>query len=229
VWQALRNELHPQGLELVTVALDVEVDDARPFVEAAGGESPALIDRGHVVDELFGIVNVPQGVWIDEDGMIVRPPEAAHIEPSPARQMRDGELDTSNLPPDLAEAVALLDYDHELYLAALRDWVERGSSSEWALDPDEVIARSAPRSDAPARAAAHFELGQYLHERGAIEAAREHWREAHRLQPDNWTYKRQAWHLVAPGTQGPNGVYESYWLRDFRERGAESYYPPLQK
>ena len=31
-----------------------------------------------------------------------------------------------------------------------------------------------------------------------------HFREAHRLQPDNWTYKRQAWSLTAAGMhEGP--------------------------
>ena len=67
----------PAGLEIVTVALDVDADAARPFIEQAQPEHPSLIDQAHVVDELFGIVNVPNGVWIDEDGMIVRPGRAA--------------------------------------------------------------------------------------------------------------------------------------------------------
>jgi len=73
VWQELRRELHPHGLEIVTVALDVDPDQARPFIEQAGAEHPSLVDSGHVLDELFGVVNVPNGVWIDERGMIVRP------------------------------------------------------------------------------------------------------------------------------------------------------------
>ena len=83
MWQALRTELHPQGLEVVTVALDVDAEEARPSIEAAHPDHPTLIDQAHVLDELFGVVNVPNGVWIDEDGMIVRPAEPAHPGPNP--------------------------------------------------------------------------------------------------------------------------------------------------
>jgi hypothetical protein len=226
VWQGLRSELQPLGLEVVTVALDVDPEDARPSIEAAAPEHPSLIDAKHVVGELFGISNVPSGVWIDEEGMIVRPPGPAYVSPSLNARIRGG-MKPPPLAPDLLELVMKLDYDHELYLRGLRDWAEHGAESEWAHSPDEVIARSSPRSDDQARAAAHFELGEHLHELGDVEAAQRHWREAHRLQSENWTYKRQAWHLVAPGEQGPNSAYDGYWLHDVKQLGAENYYPPI--
>ena len=78
--------MHPQGLEIVTVCLDVAgAAAARPFIEAARPEHPSLIDTGHVVDALFGVVNIPNAVWIDEDGMIVRPAEPAWPGPAEAR------------------------------------------------------------------------------------------------------------------------------------------------
>ena len=43
----------------------------------AEAEHPSLIDEAHLLDELLGVVNVPSGVWIDEQGVIVRPPEPA--------------------------------------------------------------------------------------------------------------------------------------------------------
>ena len=64
------------------------------------------------------------------------------------------------------------------------------------LPQDEVLARSQPRPMEEALGAAHFELGQYLYRHGQPELAVNHFRQAHRLQPDNWTYKRQAWSLV---------------------------------
>ena len=79
MWQTLRSEWHPQGLEIVTVALDTAgIEAAHPWIEAANPDHPSLIDQAHLLDELLGVVNVPNGVWIDEQGMIVRPPEPAY-------------------------------------------------------------------------------------------------------------------------------------------------------
>jgi hypothetical protein len=77
------------------------------------------------------------------------------------------------------------------------------------------------------QAAASFELGQALHRAGHAEDAVHWFREAHRLQPDNWTYKRQAWEFVDPILQGPSEQYEGDWLSDVRAIGAENYYPPV--
>ena len=52
-------------------------------------------------------------------------------------------------------------------------------------------------------------------------------REAHRLAPDNWTYKRQAWTFADP-LQGATAEYESDWLTDVRKIGAASYYPAVE-
>ena len=117
--------------------------------------------------------------------------------------------------------------DPDLTVAMLRDWVERGAESPYALAPDEVIRRSHPRSTAEATAAAEFELGEYLHRNGDHDAAIPHWRAAHRLHPDNWTYKRQAWNFEDPVRQGHTDVYDSSWFEDIKKIGAENYYPPI--
>jgi len=64
------------------------------------------------------------------------------------------------------------------------------------MTPDEVVAASQPRGGELSAGAAHFELANDLWRSGDREAAIPHFNEAHRLQPDNWTYKRQAWSLV---------------------------------
>lgn len=213
----------------MTVALDVDADAARPHIEAAQPTHPSLIDQAHVVDELFGIVNVPNGVWIDEDGMIVRPAEPAHPGRNPETESFRN-IDASTLPPEIAEMLTearKIRTEPELYLSMVRDWVARGAESRFVLEPDEVVRRSHARNDDEARAAAHFELGQHLHRAGDHDAAVGHWREAHRLAPGNWTYKRNAWNFEDPGRQGPTEQYDSSWFADVKAIGAENYYPPL--
>jgi hypothetical protein len=227
VWQELRAELHPQGLEVVTVALDTGGEDAAgPWIDLAKAEHPALIDRAHLLDELLGIVNVPTGVWIDEEGMIVRPPEPAF----PGRVVLAEFGIPEGAPPRMVEMLqeaAKIKVEPERYVEALRDWVENGAESRYALAPDEVVARSTPRPPEVSQAAASFELAQHLHREGHTDDAVHWFREAHRLQPGNWTYKRQAWELVDPIMQGPSEQYEGDWLSDVRQIGAENYYPPV--
>ncbi len=227
MWQAVREELAPFGFELVTVALDSGgVGAAGPWIERAGARHPSLIDAAHVLDELLGIVNVPSGVWINEQGVLVRPPETAY---SRRPSFMDRELKPED-PPHVRERVLevkKLRIDADTYMRALRDWVADGSSSRYALSPDEVVRRARPRSLEDATAAAHFEIGQHLYRRGREAAAVRHFRAAHRLQPDNWTYKRQAWSFADP-SQGPTDQYEGDWLSDVRRIGAENYYPELE-
>jgi hypothetical protein len=229
VWQAVREELHPLGLEIVTVALDVDPEAARPFIDAAQPRHPSLIDSTHVVDELLGVVNVPNGVWIDEDGMIVRPAEPAQPGKNPMTDQLHS-LDLSTLPDDVAAMLTearKIRSEPDLYMEMLRDWVANGADSRYALTPDEVVRRSGTRRDDEARAAAHFELGEYLHRNGDHPGAIVHWREAHRLHPENWTYKRQAWNFEDPVRQGRTDAYESSWYEDVVRLGAENYYPKL--
>ena len=222
----MREELHP-ALEVVTVALDTGgVDAAAPWIDHARTTHPALIDAAHLLDELLGIVNVPTGVWIDEQGMIVRPPEPAF--PWRPRALPDEVL--AQLPAITVEQLqeaGRMRIDPEAYVAALRDWVAQGSRSRYALGADEVLARSRPRSPEESRAAACFELGQHLHRTGHPDDAVRCFREAHRLAPDNWTYKRQAWTFADP-LQGPTSEYDSDWLNEVRKIGAESYYPAVE-
>jgi len=190
-------------------------DAARPFVDAARPEHPTLLDVGHQIDAAFGVVNVPNGVWIDESGTIVRPAEPAW----PARRDaggRPGERSASRDDPaavpervrEMVAAVGRANIDRTRYEPAVRDWVRLGAASRFALDPDEVVARSQPRGADEAAGAAHFELAGHLWELGRRDAARRHFRAAHRLQPDNWTYKRQAW-SIEPAPVG--GGMERYW------------------
>jgi hypothetical protein len=201
---------------------------------AAEPTHPSLIDSAHVTNELLGFVNVPSAIWINEAGQLVRPAELASIETK-------GDRPRQQLPGDLPERlrrtfqeVAKFQGAPERYLTAIHDWVQRGDASEYALDAEEVVARSAPRSVDEARAAACFELGQWHWSQNHPDEAVNWWRQAHNLHPQNWTYKRQAWTFATtkPGEpsdllQGPNDTYEGNWLDDLVDQGGgETYYTP---
>jgi hypothetical protein len=169
--------------------------------------------------------------WIDEDGMIVRNAEAANIVRSPLRDLDIPDDLPERMRRMLTEVKAIPD-DSDGYRAAILDWVARGGDSPYALSPDEVIARSRPRGAEQAEAAACFELGQHLRATVGADAAVPWWRRAHQLDPDNWTYKRQAWTLVTTPPdatdndliQGPNEVYEGNWLDDVVSAGGGERY-----
>ena len=212
---------------MVTVALDTGgAEAAGPWIDRAKATHPSLVDPGHVLDELLGVVNVPSGVWIDERGVIVRPPEPAF----PWRPRQPSQELLAQLPPLAAEQLReaqKIRIDPERYLDALRDWVQVGARSRYALDPEEVVARSADRDIDRSQAAASFELAQHLQRAGHPGDAARWFKEAHRLQPENWTYKRQAWSLADP-FQGPTDTYDSDWLTEVRKLGAENYYPAVE-
>ncbi len=238
MWQARRDELAPKGFELVAVGLDtVGNDGCRAFIEAAQPKHPSLIDRHHVLADLFGITNIPQSVWIDEQGVIVRPAEAA---PAPPRVERRSRLEMPGQAPqrmvDMMTEAAKIPNDAAAYHAALDDWVENGAKSRFAHTPEEVIERSRPRDADHALGHAHFALACELEIRGDHAGAVRHYREAHRLVPESWTFRRQAWSLEKVGDgplarfwQGPSPdhpeawPYDGGWLEDVRKEGAENY------
>ena len=124
--------MHPKGLEVVTIALDTEgLPAAKYFIERAEPEHPALVDQKHLMDELFGVVNVPTGIWIDEHGVIVRPPEPAFPEKIGFR-IPKGLEDLDPYIAGVLEETKHIRRD-ERYVPALRDWVEHGADSRYAL------------------------------------------------------------------------------------------------
>jgi len=228
VWQELRTELYPR-LEIVTVALDARgASVARPWIEKAQPTHPSLIDEAHVLAQL-GIVNVPSGVWIDEAGVIVRPPETAH----PRRPTFKDQIVPADATPrerERIETVKALNADAERYVAALRDWASRsasrssanGAASRYALSSDEVVRRSRPRPLSEATAAAHFALAQHLDAAGEAGLATAHFKEAQRLHPTSWTYRRDAWAIAGPDHPA---IYGTTWLDEVKREGVENYYP----
>ncbi len=178
---------------------------------------------------MFGMTNVPFAIWIDEDGTIVRPAEIAFA-PRQARTDDAGaeqEAFISQLPErqrTIIEAMTVNMTDTDRYAAAVRDWAAKGDESEYVLSEAQVIERSRPRPVEFGLAAARFELAQHLHRAGFARDAVVHFQEAHRLDPTNWSYHREALSLVDPEW---GQVYERDMLSEFEAVGPETFYPPL--
>ena len=172
---------------------------------------------------------MPSGVWIDEQGMIVRPPEPAFPGRAVIAELPDPARGSAARSPRCSQEAAKIRIEPERYLAALRDWVD-----ERRREPLRARARrgrralgAAARRDArgrrPASSSASTCTARATRTTPCAGSARRTG-----CSPDNWTYKRQAWAFVDPILQGPSEQYEGDWLSDVREIGAENYYPPVE-
>jgi hypothetical protein len=215
VWQALYDELRAQNFTVVAVAMDSRPADPLPWIEAAKPTYLTLIDRDHRLAELYDMVNVPEAVWIDEAGRIVRPPEPAGSYEGFRRMNRE----TKEMPEDVARLTA---QTKAAYLDAIRDWVRNGPRSEYALDPRRAEARLKAPNENAARAHAAFRLGQYLIRAGRSEEGRRWLEEASRLHPESWCMWRQQAGVNETGLAS---------LPDFWQRvdalGDKRYYPAI--
>ncbi len=203
MWQGLREELKDSNFEIVTIAADAKGGGAvEPFITAAHQQHPSLLDENLRVAELYDVRNVPAIFWIDESGRMVRANDPVYA------QRRNRETGEATL--------------NEEYLDAVRDWAARGAKSAYVMDETRLGARLPDLDFDDVAAAASFHLGTYLALHGHPDEALIHFKRAHSLRPENWTYKRQAWNL---------GDIERDYGTSFQEAlkdpASGPFYPPL--
>jgi hypothetical protein len=214
VWQSLYADLKDRDFIVIAVAMDV-LEAARPWIEAAKPTYPCLIDRNHHIADLYNMVNVPQAVWIDEQGRIVRPPENA----GSSDAFRNMDRVTKRMTPEQQEE---RERTKSTYVAAVRDWVGKGAASEFAYDAAQARARLRLPDTAITEAHAHFRLAQYLLRHSKRDEAIAHFLEASRLHPESWTIWRQAAEKDATGlAAGPE-----FWAR-VDALGDRPYHRPI--
>jgi hypothetical protein len=212
VWQQLFDSLITEAFMIVAVAEESRgAEHARPWIEQAGAKYWCLIDTEHRVADLYGMVNVPQAVWIDETGRIVRPPETA----GSTDHFRLMDRTTRTLAP---EHQAARHAARAAYLDAVRAWALTG---QYAL-PSELALHKLPRvTPDMALAQAHFRLGVWLRRHSNASEGDAHLAEASRLHPDSWNMWRQAADLDEVGKASG----EAFWQR-VQALGDRPYYPP---
>jgi len=211
VWQQLFDSLKTQSFMIVAIAEESRgAEHARPWIEPANAEYWCLIDSEHRVADLYGMVNVPQAVWIDEAGRIVRPPENA----GSTDHFRLMDRTTRTLAPEHQAARLAA---RSAYLDAVRDWVLTGRH---ALPADMATGKLPRITRAAALAQAHFRLGVWLRRHGDAAEGDAHLAEASRLHPDSWNMWRQAADLDEVGKASG----EAFWRR-VEALGEKPYYP----
>jgi hypothetical protein len=155
---------------VIAVAIDESTDDVRPWTE--GITFPVLIDREHLLSELYAISNVPTVVWIDEENRIVRP---------------NGVAFGTDLFKEFTGVEAGPHFD--LVRAWVREGVEpssavRSSEAVEDLTDDEVVAQL------------HFRVAVHARRAGDAESASRHFALAGELAPHDWTIRRAMMPLV---------------------------------
>lgn len=201
VWQSVYEEIDDDNFVLISAAQDTGGEEAAGKIfDRANVTYTAVIDEEHTISTLFNLVNVPSGIWIDEEGQIVRINEgtyAAH------------------------HKLGTFEFGSNLYVPAVRDWIARGPESKYVWSPEEVKARIIQRTPDAERAEPAFKLGVYFHRQGNEAKASRWWQESQKLNPDSWNFHRQDWSFT------PDAAIRN-WYRKVQSLGDKPYYRPLE-
>jgi tetratricopeptide (TPR) repeat protein len=214
VWQQLYSDLKDSNFTIIAVAMDTP-DAARSWIEAASPAYPCPVDSEHRLADLYNMVNVPQAVWIDEQGRVVRPVESAGA----FEGFRQMDRTTFKVPDDV---LATTQGAKRTYVAAIRDWVLNGTASEHAFDAAQAKAHLQLPDARTAEAHARFRLGQALLQRGREAEAEAQFAQARELHPDSWNI----WRQTAPKDQRGLAAGPAFWAR-VDALGKQRYYAPV--
>lgn len=171
---------------------------AGQWYDAAKATYTTLVDPTHLVTQLYNLVNVPSGIWVDEEGRVVRINEGTY---SRVIGLGAASIGTNE------------------YTPAVRDWAINGAKSAYVWSREEMVKRIRKQTPDEALADPTFLLGVYLFEIDEA-LARKYWERAQALSPDNWNYHRQDWN-------GLEGIAGPKYREKRGALGDKPYYAPL--
>lgn len=192
--------------------MDAELEAAQPWVDEASPTFVTLIDKNHQLSSLYNMVNVPQAVWIDEDGKIVRPTESG----GSIDILREFDTEIMGFKPEAMERAAAA---KATYTAAVKDWAINGKESPYAFDPDAARGLVEPMTNNMAMAHTRFQLGQYLLKNGRGDEADGLFSECRDLHPYSWNIFRQTTEKTDTGI----AAGEDFWGK-VTSLGDKEYY-----
>ncbi len=177
-------EVKDEDFMIVSVAMDANIEAARPWVNEASPSYVTLIDQNHLLSSLYNMVNVPQAVWIDEQGKIVRPTESG----GSIDILREFDPELGGFPQEAQERAGAA---KGVYTEAVKDWAINGSSSKYLFNESDAKNHLEEMTDDMALAHAKFLLGCYLQREGRQDEADTLFAECRELHPDSWNIFRE--------------------------------------
>jgi tetratricopeptide (TPR) repeat protein len=206
VWQSFVQQ-HAAELQFLSVAVDVDPERPRPYAEPHASTFPTVVDSAGALGRLFDFDVVPNGVFLDEQGIIrfvhiggfdVRRPEMAQqVEALLTADFATGEaprlVRQEALDLELLRAEVAAQPDDAGLHFALGDALLRAGR---AADAEPSFARAVALDHADWSAA--FGLGTALYQQGRTAAALTWWKTARGLDPHNFTVRKQIWMVEHP-------------------------------
>ena len=206
MWQQFLTErAERQHLDFLSVAVDV--DPERPVPYAKDLAFPTAIDSAGQLGRLFDFDVVPNGVFVDEQGVI----RFIHIggfdirRPEVGRQvdiLLDTDFSNGAAPTFLQQEPLEIELLHvELASApddaALTFALGQALVRERRLDEAETTLRRAAELD-PSDWSSRFAVGTAQYQQGKTAEALASWRAALALDPANFTVRKQIWMVEHP-------------------------------
>ena len=189
--------MEDENFSVIAVAIDENTETVTEL--AVGSTYPVLMDKDHLLTELFAISNVPSVIWIDENGMIARPAAA--------------EFGTDTF-------TEITGISRETHMQQVRDWVREG------VLPDDASYSVHDLSEEEIQARLHFRLAAFLRRSGRIDESETHFEKAAELTPLDFTIVRASMPLRGGDPFGEE-FFEIY--QKFQDAGAPFHGIPRAK
>ncbi|MBI4218972.1 MAG: hypothetical protein HY682_02435 [Chloroflexi bacterium] len=151
VWQQMYPEITAAGADLLSVAVDLQgAEKPRRYLETASASFKSAVDQTNLLAGLFGFKAVPNGMLIDEHGLLaykrfggfdIRKPETTDVV-----KMFLASNDLSDAPQAGSDGVRVASMDHfRRGLDQLRGGDRSRAVATWregvALEPDNWLMR----------------------------------------------------------------------------------------